>query len=292
MQLLTYIIFRFWVAMLSIIPFSMIYVLSDGVAFILRYVVRYRTKVITQNLRNSFPDKTNQEIQHILHESFRNLSDIILESIKGMSMHHTEVLKRYHFTNTEVLNSYFDQGQAVIGVAGHLGNWEWATRCIGVSLDHHVLGITKKINNKYIHKFIHDRRTEERVSTADTRETSRAFSKNIDKPTLFVLIADQSPHKVDHAVWTDFLNRNTPFLHGPETYAIKYNLPIVFLPIVRTKRGHYEVPIEILETDPQLTQPGQITKLYAERLEQFILSNPEQWLWSHNRWKRAHLYPG
>lgn len=292
MHLLTYLVFRFFVAFMSILPFSIIYFISDGVAFLLRYVVRYRTNVISENLKLSFPDKSDAERKKILKESFRNLSDIILESMKGMSMNYKQILQRYQFKNIEILDPYYKNGQAVLGVAGHLANWEWATRCIGMTLDHQVLGITKKINNPYIHKYIHKKRTEECVLTADTKDTSRAFINNIKAPTLFVLIADQSPLKVNHAVWLDFLNRKTPFLHGPETYAKKYKLPIMFMPIVRTSRGVYEVPLEILITDPSNTKKGEITKIYAKRLEQFILAHPEQWLWSHNRWKRAHLYPG
>ncbi len=292
MKLIGYLVFRFWVFVFSLIPFKILYFLSDGIAYLLSNVIKYRRKLIIKNLKASFPEKTQEELDHIFKESYRNLSDILIEGLKGMSMSPEALQKRYKFNNAQLLQDAFENHKSVIGVAAHLGNWEWATRCIGLALDHQVLGITKRINNPYIYRFVQRKRSEVKVLVADLKDTSKAFTDHIDKQTCFILIADQSPHKVHNSFWIPFLNQMTPFLHGPGTISDTYDLDVFFFPIQRTQRGHYEVNIELLHQRSKAKSPEEIVTIFADRLEQMIIANPEQWLWTHNRWKRAHLYEG
>jgi KDO2-lipid IV(A) lauroyltransferase len=89
----------------------------------------------------------------------------------------------------------------------------------------------------------------------------------------------------EKAFWIKFLNRDTPFLHGMEKYARIYNLPVVYIEVQRVKRGYYTVELSVLTTKPNELAKGVLTELYARKLESIILRQPENWLWSHNRWK-------
>jgi KDO2-lipid IV(A) lauroyltransferase len=99
------------------------------------------------------------------------------------------------------------------------------------------------------------------------------------------MASDQSPSKPDKAMWVNFLGRETAFLHGPEQYAKKYDLPVIFVDIQRVRRGYYELNLALITDKPRETSEGEITQLYARHLEEAILTKPENWLWSHRRWK-------
>lgn len=118
------------------------------------------------------------------------------------------------------------------------------------------------------------------------KNTGRVIIENREHPTLFVLIADQTPADVKNAHWLPFLNQDTPFLHGAEKLARKTGYPVFHYNIRRIKRGYYDVWFDEVCLAPSQTQMGEITKVYAQKLEQMILSAPVCWLWSHRRWKR------
>jgi KDO2-lipid IV(A) lauroyltransferase len=99
------------------------------------------------------------------------------------------------------------------------------------------------------------------------------------------MAADQSPSKPDNAIWVNFMGQETAFLHGIEKHARQRNLPVLFVDIQRVKRGFYTLKMSFITKTPQNTEPGEITSLYAKKLENIIKHKPENWLWSHRRWK-------
>ena len=290
MRKIGYIFFRCVVALFSLIPFWLLYIFSDVIARLLYYVFGYRKNVIRRNLRRCFPEMSSTEEKKLLKKIYRNFSDILMESIKGFSLDPQEIAKRYKFKNTEILEKYYQNGQSVISVAGHLGNWEWAARCIDLSLQHLVVGIVKPINNTYIHNYVLNHRGGSKVVIEFIRGTKDAFEKYKKETSLYVLIADQSPVNMKTAHWVNFMNTMTPFLHGPASLSKKYNYPIVFMPVNRVDRGRYEIVIEELVNDPTDHSAEEITTIFAQAMEERIKAKPAQWLWTHRRWKRAHMY--
>ena len=142
------------VYLFSITPFWLVYRLSDGLRFLFLKVIKYRYKVVKENLEHSFPQKSETEINSLIEKSYRNLCDILLEGIKGMSMSDNEILKRYKFVNQEVANKYYDKGQNVIGMASHYGNWEWAVQAISLQLKCITVGVVARIKNKYLDNYV------------------------------------------------------------------------------------------------------------------------------------------
>ncbi len=122
----------------------------------------------------------------------------------------------------------------------------------------------------------------ELVPITDTRAY---FEKEKEKPVMYIMAADQNPGDVKKAHWVDFLGRDTACLHGPENYAKFNNLPVVFFDLTRIKRGYYKMEIKKLVDKPLETEPGEITQKYMSALAKAIYKAPENWLWSHKRWK-------
>jgi KDO2-lipid IV(A) lauroyltransferase len=263
------------------------YGLSDFVSWLLRDVIKYRRNVVEENLRLSCLKVSETERENLIYEIYRNLSDILLEGIKSFSMSKKQVLNRHKVLNPEILDSYAKAGKSVILVTGHLGNWEWGSLSAGLQTSLRIVGFYKPMKNKLINAFIRRSRARFGTELAPIRQTSLSFEKFADKPSMFLMAADQNPTKVNLAYWTHFLGRETAFLHGPEKHAINNNHPVVFTEINRVKRGYYELVISELVNNPSTCTPGEITEKYVRKLEAVIMEKPGNWLWTHRRWKHT-----
>jgi len=248
-------------------------------------VFGYRKKVVYSNLKRSFPEKSEQEIHRIAKDFYTNLSDITLESIKGLSMSKKALQKRYPVLNVDLLDEYLVNNKSVIGLASHYTNWEWGVLSFGFQFKHKSIGLYKPLSNKYIDSYIKKTRAAWGMNLVSIKNTSDAFNEKHEKPAVYFMVSDQSPSNRKKAIWVKFLNQDTACLHGAEAYAKKYDLPLVYGDIQRVKRGYYNVTISIIEENPKQTKEGEITQKYMKKLEDTVLAKPENWLWSHKRWK-------
>ncbi len=283
-------IFLSFVGMVSLMPFKLIYGLSDFAAIIMGRLVKYRHKVIFDNLQQSFPQKTTDELNLIANGFYKNLTDNLLESFKAFTLLRSTIVKRHKIRNPELLEALLKDYNGVIGVTAHYANWEWGSQSGSLQCNNHFAALYKPLRNKYIDRILKRSRAKCGTELVSIYETSELFERCKNKKCVYLMAADQSPangKQLDNAYWFDFFNRSTAFLYGPEKYARKYNYPVVYIDIQRVKRGYYEVELSVLTQTPTEHQEGDITRLYKEKLEQVITAKPENWLWSHRRWKRS-----
>lgn len=284
--MIAYLFFRIAVFLFALLPFSSLYLLSDFLSFFLYRILRYRYSVIQSNLRNAFPEKTDSEIESIIKKTYSNLCDVLLEGIKGMTLSLDEITRRYHFKNPKIADAAFQNNQSAVGLVSHYNNWEWGAYATDAQLKHRVVGVSKPTSNKYIDHYLSKVRARFNVHIVSIRQTGRAVIDFQDSPTLFVLIADQSPSNMEQVHWLNFLHQDTAFVNGPEKIARKYNYPVLHFTIERIRRGFYEINVHLLCQNPEQTTEGEITRMYAQELEKQIWQQPENWLWSHKRWKK------
>ncbi len=287
MKTLEFICFRILVAFFSIIPFRVMYLISDFTYLLLYGVFSYRTKVVINNLRKSFPNLNETEITNITKKFYRHLSDITLESLKGMNISEKNIKKRYIVNNIELADEYFSQNKSILCLTSHYGNWEYGILGTNNSIPHQAIALYLPLTNKLSEKFGLKRRGRFGMKMVAVQETKSIFNPLPTKPVAIIMAADQSPSNIERAIWVNFLNQDTACLHGPEAYAIKTNLPVVYLKIDKYKRGYYSLTFEKLIENPHEYSAGEITKTYFNRLEKDILARPEYWLWSHRRWKHT-----
>jgi len=285
MRFLEYIGFRVSVALFYIIPFPVLYLISDFTYFLLYRVIKYRRNVVFDNLTRSFPDKTEEEINQISKAFYRHLADITLESLKGMTISIKTLKKRYRVLNTDIADKYFNDGKSILCFTSHYGNWEYGILATDEAIRHQAVALYLPLTNKYSEKYGVKRRSRFGTSLIPVQETRKVFSETQPLPIAVILAADQNPSNVEKAIWVNFLNQDTACLHGPEAYAKKTNFPVVYLRISKPKRGYYTLEFEELINDPSAYPPNKITEIYMKRLERDILKKPEYWLWSHRRWK-------
>jgi KDO2-lipid IV(A) lauroyltransferase len=154
-----------------------------------------------------------------------------------------------------------------------------------LQLRYQIVTFYTKLSNPHLERFIKNNRSRTGALLAPTSSTTRTFDELKNEEIVFIMAADQSPSKPEKAIWVDFLGIKTAFLDGPERHARTRNIPVIFADIQRVKRGHYELELSFITENPKETQYGEITASYAKRLEKIIRHKPENWLWSHKRWK-------
>ena len=287
MDLLIAIIFFIFIFLIGLFPFFLLYQLSNLLYLFVNLIFGYRKKIIIQNLKGCFPEKSEKEINKILPAVYKNLTDNIVEGIKAFTMSRKQIVKRHKVINPEIINDYYKSGKSIIAVTGHYCNWEWGSLSASLQTEYNVVGLYKPLSNKWIDSFMRWSRTRCGTTMASINETTSTFKKLDNTPTIFLMAADQSPGNKykDKAYWIDFFGRDTAFLHGPEKHAKANNYVVAYIDVQRKKRGYYTVELSILADKPSELKDGEITYRFAKKLESVIHSEPANWLWSHRRWK-------
>ncbi|MBW6460185.1 MAG: lysophospholipid acyltransferase family protein [Bacteroidales bacterium] len=277
--------FYLFVLMMGLMPFRVIYALSDGLGFFLNRIFAYRKGVIIDNITTAFADMPLKERKDLIKKVYRNLADIFLEGIKAFTMSQAQVNKRHRIINAEILDPYLEAGKSVIIVTGHYGNWEWGAFSAPLQTNFNVVGFYKPIRNKWINGFAKKSREKYGTVLATIYETTKTFERHRDRPAIYLMVADQSPRSAEKAIWVDFLDRETAFLHGPEKHSRLNDHPVIYVNIRRIRRGYYTLRLQLLADDPAGMPEGEITRRFAGMLESIIREEPANWLWSHKRWK-------
>jgi len=268
----------------SLLPYPLLYLLSDIIFLIMYRVIGYRKEVVFTNLRNSFPNKSKQELKKIMSDFYRHLCDIIMESVKGFTISEKQLRKRLIIKNPEFSNYFADKGQSIIFVGGHYNNWEICAQAFAMYSNHKCIGIYKPLSNAFINDKIYTSRSKYGMHLISMKQTKKSFEKGNEAKAI-VFGSDQNPANPKRAHWVQFLNQDTGVLFGVERYSKEYDWPVVFVSISKAKRGYYEVEYSLVTDKPNKEPHGKITEDFTKRLEQDIINQPQYWLWSHKRWK-------
>ena len=289
MKLLYYIVFAVWYVF-SLLPLRIHYVLSDLLFWLLYGVVGYRKAVIRKNLRESFPEKSEEELRKIARGYYHFFCDYIVETIKMMTISKENIRRRLTFKGTELVDEIVESGQSCAVYLGHLCNWEWVTSLpLWVTPKAQCGQIYHPLENKEFDRlFLYSRQRFGATCIAmqdALREIVNYRSKN--QPVVIGYISDQVPFWTNIHHWVDFLHHDTPVLTGTERIAKKVNHAVFFLDVHRVRRGYYEAEFKLMTREPRKMDDFEITDIYFKLLEESIRRAPEFWLWSHNRWKRT-----
>ena len=275
----------FFLYLLSLLPLSLLYILSDFIYFILFHVIKYRRHVVLGNLKNSFPLKSDQELKIIEKTYFSYLADLMVETIKMLSASPQFLQKRYSLTNKDLIDKYESQNKSYLIAVGHYGNWEWNTVVTPLTLKAKPLIIYKPMNNEDFDHFFKTAREKSGTLMIRMKLALREIVKRKNELTATVFASDQTPAHGDAQDWIQFLNQPTSVFVGLEKIAKSTNYPVVFCDIRRVKRGYYSCDFKSVCENPSETADLEITKKHVSLLENRINEEPAFWLWSHKRWK-------
>lgn len=270
------------------LPFGVLYVISDGLAFLAHRVVRYRLKVVRQNLKNSFPEKSEKELRHIERDFYHYICDYLVEEVKTLSISFDELKRRMEYVNKEQYLEMIDKHGGLILLIPHYANFEWIIGMAAIMRPGDApMQVYKPLHNKYLDEMFKRIRSRFGGINVPKHSTAREMVKLYRSGQHFAvgLISDQSPNINEAHHWTSFLNQETVFMDGAERLAKMMNIPVFYTELHRKKRGYCEVRFDLITETPKQTAEGEITEQFARRLEATIRRNPPYWFWSHRRWK-------
>lgn len=277
-----------FMALLARLPWSFLYILSDILALLIYHVIRYRRKVVRENLTNAFPHKSKEEIVAIEQKFYQHFADYIVETIKLLHVSDQEMQQRLVIENLEELRELIDSGESGYLLLGHYANWEWVTSLtMGVHSSAIIAQVYRPLKNKVMDMLflkIRGRFNSVGVAKNDTYRTLVRWRKE-QKQFLIGVMADQTPSAQNIHYWTHFLHQQTPVFTGIERIAKKLGGYVVYLDITKTGRGMYKGRFTVITTKPEETSPNYITETYIRLFEKTILREPAYWLWTHKRWK-------
>ncbi|MEJ2882178.1 lysophospholipid acyltransferase family protein [Pedobacter sp. GR22-6] len=271
--------------LISLLPLWMLYFISDVIFFILYRIISYRKHVIDENLKHSFPEKTEAERIRIRKEFVRYLADLVMETVKLLTISPNEVKKRVEVVNTNFIEQSFKNGQSVIGILGHYGNWELNALRFSQLFSEKRIIVYKPLNNKFFDNLMISMRSRFGATLVGMKQTMRKLTQYRHERTMTVLVGDQTPARAEVTYFTDFLNQPTAVFLGVEKLAKLTNSVVVFCDIRRIKRGYYRCSFIPLFNNPKSTDEYEITNKHVKYLEEVIRQQPQYWLWSHRRWK-------
>jgi KDO2-lipid IV(A) lauroyltransferase len=269
----------------SLLPMWVLYRVSDVLAFLLCYVVRYRRRVVLANLLLAFPEKTEKERIRIAKKFYRNFTDNFIETLKLLSASRPFILERFVIDNPEIFDRLYASGRRIQLHMGHTFNWEVANVAMPLLTRYTFIVTYMPVENKVFDRlFLRLRGSNGTVLLPATR-MQRAILPYRHTQYMLALVADQSPGGPENSYWLNFFGRPTPFVRGPERGARIGDIPADFAQIYKTGRGHYRSRLTIISENPAALPEGELTRRYRSILEDAIREQPEVWLWSHNRWK-------
>ncbi len=274
--------------LLALLPFRALYVLSDGLCFLMRHVVHYRRRVVRTNLRNSFPEKSEQELAGIERRFYHYICDYMLEEIKLLRISFRELSRRMEYDNREEYLRMIDKHGGIVLLIPHYANFEWIIGMGSIMSPGDVpVQVYKPLHNSYLDEMFKRIRARFGGYNVPKHSTAREVIglRRSGKRMAIGLITDQSPNRSEAHYWTTFLNQDTVFMDGAERIAKLMDFPVFYCELQRVKRGYCKVSFDLVTETPRQTADGEITECFARRLEQTIRRNPPYWFWSHKRWK-------
>ncbi len=270
--------------LMSLLPFRMLYVLSDVAFFILYHIVGYRKKIVYNNLDIAFPEKTPAEKKVIMKKFYRNLTDTFIETIKLLSIS-DRTFDKHISIDVKALNALADKGISIQVHSGHQMNWEYAHLAFARHVKVPWIGVYMQIKNPAMNRLFLKIRSKYHAVMLAAGDFKKSIRNYYSSQYMLALIADQNPGIPKNAQWLYFFNRPAPFLGGPEIGAIRNKTALVFVNFVKTARGYYRFEPTIITEDASDMKDGELTLLYRDFLENSIRLQPDNYLWSHRRWK-------
>lgn len=270
----------------SLLPLRILYGFSWFIYLMLNYLIGYRRKVIYRNLKNSFPEKSEKEIKSIQKKFYKNFADYVVETLKSFSISQEELNKRHSYSNLEIFDDCIKEQKDVILMAGHIFNWEWFVGLASNVSTEKTVAVYHKVRNDFWNEQINQIRGKFGTMPLDMKKTPRYMMATTNKGEhAYLFVADQSPkHSAIHYD-IKFLNQDTPVFVGFDKIATKREMAVIYCNMIKTKQGYYHTTFERILPKNETFEPYEIVHQFFEKLENTIRKNPDNWLWSHKRWK-------
>ena len=277
------------IILFSKLPLRILYWLSDFIFVILYFVVGYRKKVVFQNLKNSFPEKSDSELKIIRKKFYHNFCDYLVETLKSFTITSHELRVRVQYLNQDIFHEAKAENKNVILLAGHIFNWEWFNAFATVVPQEKSFPVYRKVQSSFWEQKVKEIRNRFGNHALEAKEVIRHILRNPnDGNSVYMFVADQSPHVSEVSFGLNFLNQKTPAFIGYDKLSTRMDLAFVFCEMKKVKRGYYQINYYRIYPDGEKFVEHEVVKKFHKLLENTINKRPDNYLWSHRRWKYQH----
>jgi len=261
---------------LSKFSIKKLYILSSIFNQLSYYFFPYRKKIIWKNLKKAFPNKPNDKLKDLEKKFYSNFINVIIETIKLLDFCEEDLKKRIKIINPEIIKR--KNKNPIIIISGHYGNWEWLLAYICIFWKKNIYAIYKPLSSSFFNNLILKIRTKFGAKMLRKSQAGKFILTNLKKENMYFILADQVPENLNNSHKLSFLKLKTSFSTGVERLSLKTNANVFYAEMKKIKKGFYNIELHEINNN--------ITGNYVKKLEKTILEAPENWLWSHNRWKR------
>lgn len=273
---------------LSWLPLWALYGLSNGLSLLLRKGLKYRRKVVRENLRLSFPDMTPEELRRTEKRFYRQLTDNIVETVKLLCISDRQILRRVEVCGAELVEQMAAEGKPIFLYLGHYANWEWVPSIM--------MHYTEPKVSAQIYKSLHDEAFDRVMQRVRDRFPSVNIPQDKAMRTMLRMRRDYGSFIVgiidDHSPNHDRSQHIMPFLNHPytlinvgaEELGSRLGAGYLYLDVEKPRRGHYRLTFKPIEVGAD-SESYPYTRQYMRMLEHTIRRDPGLWLWSHKRWR-------
>jgi Kdo2-lipid IVA lauroyltransferase/acyltransferase len=277
--------------LLRLLPVGVRLKLAGTFASISYLVTPRRVKIAQENLRASFPHLTAPERKRIVRQVYRNLAACAIEEINPALAAATVAVDAPTEAKLAHLQAQHRQGRPLLFVTGHYGNWEvlaqfLTTRFANISF------LAKEQSNPYINKMITRLRSTMGGNVIPTNIAARVMPKLLKSGSILMLAVDQDAGR--EGVMIEFLGRPAAYFRGWALFSYHYHVPVVFMFLRRDLQGFTLEITDIVEPDLTNNKDTEIRRLlvlFSDRLAAAVTAHPQQWLWTHRRWKSGVPIP-
>lgn len=273
---------------ISKLPLKVLYLFSDIAFFLVYYLIGYRKKVVFNNLKNSFPEKTNEELKIIQKKFYINFSDYLAETIKAFTVSEKELRVRVQHINQDVFHEAKAESKNIILLTGHIFNWEWFNALATIIPQKNCYPVYRKVQSEFWEDQIKKIRNKYGNQALEANDVIKHIFRNPnDGNSVYMFVADQTPHVSAVDMGLTFLHQKTPVFIGYDKLATRMDLAFVYCEMKKVKRGFYQVNYYRIYPEGEKFVPFEVVKKFHQLLENTIKKRPDNYLWSHRKWKYA-----
>ena len=273
---------KYFFKLISSLPIPFLYSISSILSIVL--INFYRIKTVEINLKKSFPNLSNNTLNKIKSNFYKNFCDVLIETIKSNSISKKELSKRVKFENFDVINDHVTKNERVIVLTSHQCNWEWLLLSSQDKLKSDLHVIYKSLSNRSFDKILYESRSRFGSKLIESKNSIMFLKKKLKKVKVLAMVADQSPNINNRKVWYNMLNQKTAFYQSVNFIPKFTNSIVYFASMKRESRGSYSVKFDLI-SKPPYNKKTEILSDYVQKIESLIKKRPAEWLWSHKRWK-------
>ena len=279
---------RILIAIIQVLPFSACVRLAKGLTWLIHDVIRFRQKVIHENIKGVYPEATEARCEELAREMWYHLIIMGCEIAQAPRKIHDSNWRKYVYIRDKVqMTNYLIDYRPLIAVSGHFGNFEMAGYVTGL-LGMPSYTVARKLDNEYLDSFINAFRSRNGQFILPKDGSAPQIQAALESGAILTMLGDQ--HAGTKGCWVDFLGRPASCHKAVALFTLSGNAPMMVSYCKHTDDPlHFEIGCTGI-ADPlclrdELKSVRALTEWYNEALAVAIYDQPSQYWWVHRRWK-------